>query len=71
MSLRSWLSLLGIYIAYLIIGMLSFRALEYCDQNDVADLIDFTVKGDKLLCNNQIIYHNPIKVSGYTERYIH
>ena len=30
MSLRSWLSLLVIYITYLILGMFSFRALEYC-----------------------------------------
>ena len=31
MSLQSWLLLLVIYITYLIIGMFSFRALEYCE----------------------------------------
>ena len=31
MSLQSWLLLLVIYITYLIIGMVSFHQLEYCD----------------------------------------
>ena len=31
MSLQSWLLLLVIYITYLIIGMFSFRAIEYCE----------------------------------------
>ena len=34
MSLQSWLLLLVIYITYLIIGMFSFRALEYCDPGE-------------------------------------
>ena len=34
MSLQSWLLLLVIYITYLIIGMFSFRALEYCEHKD-------------------------------------
>ena len=32
MSLQSWILLLVIYIAYLVIGMFSFRALEYCKE---------------------------------------
>ena len=34
MSLQSWLLLLVIYITYLVIGMFSFRALEYCEHKD-------------------------------------
>jgi len=32
MSLQSWVLLLVIYITYLVIGMFSFRALEYCEE---------------------------------------
>ena len=46
MSLRSWLSLLVIYITYLILGMFSFRALEYCALEEDSGKIFCVAKDD-------------------------
>ena len=66
MSLRSWLSLLGIYITYLIIGMITFRALEFCESDIVVKDIEIPIQGKKLFCKYHIlIWICKIAISNY------
>ena len=56
MSLRSWLSLLVIYITYLILGMFSFRALEYCVLEEDGGKIFCVAKYDVYSFIKSILY---------------
>ena len=56
MSLRSWLSLLVIYITYLILGMFSFRALEYCVLEEDGGKIFYVAKNNVYSFMKSILY---------------
>ena len=43
-----------VHIAHLIIGMLSFRALEFCESDNVVKHIEIPIQGKKLFCK----YHD-------------